>query len=152
MGGIWWLSSRRFQAPAGPEDLLRVAANLVHAPLYGALFLLFGAWFAAPSPAASTATSNRPSRPPALRRAWSLAAFGATLLYALVDELHQASTGRHPSAFDLVTDAAGALSALAIALYLAREGATDRGLLRRAAVGALACLAAAVLASFVGGA
>ena len=122
---------------------MRVAANLVHAPLYGGLALLFAAWFAAPFRGAARASASK---------AWSAAALAATVLYAIVDELHQSSVaGRHPSVLDLVTDAAGAASALWIALYLAREGATDRGLLRRLAASALLCLAAATVASFVGG-
>jgi hypothetical protein len=44
-----------------------------------------------------------------------LAAWGATVLYAILDEIHQAFTpGRSPSVADVMTDAFGAALALVI--------------------------------------
>ena len=63
----------------------------------------------------------------AVRRQWpsirrtALSAFGATMVYAISDELHQAFVpGRHPDPRDILTDAAGAALALLLALALER--------------------------------
>jgi hypothetical protein len=143
MAGIYGLSSRDFQAPSGPEGFWRVAANLVHAPLYGGLCLLFGAWLA---------PSAAPARVEVRARARTFAAaLGATILYAISDELHQGLVpGRHPAVLDVVTDATAAASVLWLAAYAARADARDAGLRARVAAAALLCLAAAALASFGG--
>jgi hypothetical protein len=137
MGGICWLSSRRFQVPAGRESFWRVAANFVHVPLFGGLCLLFVAGF--------PARGTRPGR-------GTLAAAGlSTLLYAILDELHQRRVpGRHPAALDVLTDATAAACVIGLVLYARRGTARDGGLLLGVLASALLCLAAAALASFVG--
>jgi hypothetical protein len=71
--------------------------------------------------------------------------------YALVDEWHQSMTpGRTPSAWDVLTDLAGAGATLAVAAYAGRAAARERGLWLRLAVGLAACMVAAALATYGG--
>jgi hypothetical protein len=121
--------------------------NLGHAPLFG----LLGVWFALALP------RERLRRGAGERAGWPRTAGGArtavlaaTAAWGVADELHQhlAGNGRDFSLFDVVTDVVGAACVLAVIDYAGRDGATDAGLLRRLALGVLACLAAAALATW----
>ena len=70
--------------------------------------------------------------------------------FGLVDELHQhlAGRGRDFSLFDVLTDVVGAACVLAVAAYVKRPGATAGGVAARLAVSTVACLAAAVAATW----
>ncbi len=145
MALIWTLSSQTFQAPKGPPGFWRVATNLAHAPLFAILALFIAAFALRPGGAGGE------RRWPHLGTQEGLAIFGATALWALVDEWHQALVpGRDPSAFDLLTDVAGAACVLWIIGYLGRAAASERGLRWRILGGSLLCLASASLVSLVG--
>ena len=54
--------------------------------------------------------------------------FGCAMLYALSDEFHQSFVpGRDPNALDLLTDAAGAATALGVAWWTARRRGAHPG-------------------------
>lgn len=72
-----------------------------------------------------------------------------SLAFALLDErLQRAVPGRTSSAWDLGTDAAGALSMLLVVAHVGAERAADAGLVARVAAGLAACAAAAALATW----
>ncbi len=138
---IWALSSGSFDTPPGvPSRLWSLAANLAHAPLFGLLALLaLGTLCARGVPA------PRPSR------AALCGAFLWALAWGVIDELHQSGTpGRHASAYDVVTDAVGALLVLWVAGYVTSERAHERGLLRRLGLGLVVCLLTAGVVTLVG--
>lgn len=136
MGLIRWLSS----LPAGeglPSWIGGYVTNLAHAPLFGLLAL----WAALVLP--------RAGGWPRLGPRHVAAVLGFVLLYAVLDELHQASSpGRHPSPYDVLTDLVGAACVLWIAAYLDAGAATERGLIWRLLLGVAFCLAAALLATY----
>jgi VanZ family protein len=135
MLSIWWLSSGpidvRMSVPA--SDFLW---NLAHAPVFGLLAALVSV-AAAPRPL--------PSGWPHPGRLACLVALLAVAAWAAIDELHQARSGRHGSAFDVATDLTGAACVLWLACYAGRSGADERGMRRRILVGLGACAAAAAL-------
>ena len=111
-GLIFALSAQpnlRFVADPGLDFVVR---KLGHMGVFGILAVL--AWRALSWRALSwRAVSWRAlAGSTAWRRPWAWA-FALTVLYAVSDELHQGFVaGRHPSAFDVAIDAAGALLAL----------------------------------------
>lgn len=136
---IWRLSSQSF-APTEPSFAFSVISNLTHAPLFG-LLALFLAALLAPRPA---------RRPADLGFGRAALVFLLVCAYALLDEWHQSHVPeRDASLLDLVTDAVAALATLAVALYLARADANERGLRRRLLLGVVACVAAAALGAAV---
>ncbi len=145
MGLIWALGAQTFQAPKGPPGFWRIATNLAHAPLF-AILALFAAAFAL-----SPQSSGGERRWPRVGAKEGLAILGVTILWAFVDEWHQSLVpGRDPSAFDLLTDFAGAACVLWVVGYLGREAASEQGLRWRLLGGSLVCLASASLVSVVG--
>ena len=136
MALVWWLSSR----PAGdaePHLLGSWITNLAHAPVFGVLALL------------AALCLPRAGRWPRLDRRARLAVLAFVLLYAAVDELHQASSpGRSPSPYDVVTDLVGAGCTLWIAAYVRARGSSERGLRRRLLAGVLLCLLSALAATY----
>ncbi len=105
MALIFFLSSqsRLPLLPLGWADALQDIAG--HFVAFGVLAILF-AWALSGSGVAHPLW-------------WSLA---MVLLYALSDEFHQSFVpGRHPDAFDIATDAAGATCALLLLRYLPRR-------------------------------
>ena len=135
---IWYLSGGPPpDVPATP--LFSFIFNLAHAPLFGVLALL----------AALALPRAAPRGWPRLSRDARLGVVSLVLLYAVIDEWHQSRTpGRMPTWHDVLTDVAGATATLAVAAYLARADAGPRARPGRLALGLLACLAAAALASF----
>jgi VanZ family protein len=120
---IWQASS--WKPSRAPEPwLVSYCRNGAHVVIFGVLAaLVHVALRAAPRRAAAT--------------------FLLVVLYAVVDEVHQGYVpGRHPSVFDLVSDAVGALWALAVLDWLQRGGRTRTW---RVA----ACLPLAVLAAYL---
>ena len=72
-----------------------------------------------------------------------------TLAYGVLDErLQRAVPGRSSSGWDLLTDAAGAVSMLLVVRHVGAERARDAGLAARVALGLAACAAAAALATW----
>jgi hypothetical protein len=145
---IWGLSSLSTRG-IGTLGRITFLGNLGHAPLFGLLAL----WFALALPREATA----PRRARAPRGGWPRAdragrarVLAAVALWGFGDELHQhlAGLGRDFSLFDLATDLVGAAATLAIVEYAGRDGASERGLWGRLALGALACVAAAALATW----
>lgn len=106
MGLIWWLSSQPDPGPdLGALDV--AAAKAAHLVLYGTLWLAF-AW--------------------ALRFERPLAAFGLTVAYGAVDELHQAQVeGRTGTPVDVAIDAIGAALAWAATAAVRRRRRGARG-------------------------
>jgi hypothetical protein len=145
---IWGLSSLSTRG-IGTFGRITFLGNLGHAPLFGLLAL----WFALALPRETTAPGRagapRSGWPQVDRagRAWVLA---AVALWGFGDELHQhlAGLGRDFSLFDLVTDLVGAAAVLAIVDYAGRDGAGERGLWGRLALGVAASVAAAALATW----
>ena len=111
---VWWLSSG--PPPAAPLGWrFAYVFNLAHAPLFGLLAL-----FAALALPRRAAHGPRP-RWPVLSRAACLTVFALVLVYAIVDEWHQASTPDRIAGWqDVVTDLVGAASTLGVAASLAR--------------------------------
>lgn len=141
----WALFVRRLsERPAGdlpPPILHGWLNNLAHAPLFGLLALW--AWLALP---------RRGGRPPTGR-----AAVAGLLVfvtgYGVLDECLQARVpGREASALDVVTDLVGASAVLAVGLAVLGEKDRERTLRRRLALGLIASLCSAALATFVPGA
>lgn len=113
-GGLIWLGSARdarfYTRPRGRLPLDRVPtawiAPFAHLFAFGGLAAL--CWWSWPwgSP-----------------RHRALVAFAATTAYGIVDERHQARVpGRDASAFDVVTDAAGAIAGIAVVTAISRRG------------------------------
>lgn len=142
MGFLWWLSSDTRDTGLN-LGLGGFVPNLGHAPLYATLAVC---WLIAWPRERPAHLGHRPWA----RLSWISAATLAALAlaYGVVDEWHQASVpGRDASPADLLTDLAGAGSTVLIARYAGSAGATEGGLWRRLALGVLACLAAAGLAT-----
>ena len=137
MGLIWCLSSRPVGHIERPGPWHSFLWNLAHGPEYGILTLLClplcpraGEWV-------------RLGRGPAL----SIVALAGS--WAVLDELHQGRVrGRASSVGDALTDVVSALVVLAVARYVIREDARNRGLVWRLSLGAAIVLAAVVLATF----
>ena len=136
MGAIRALSSL-------PGDSIAVAPglgyafNLGHAFLYG---VLAACWILC------LPRERGWPRLGAREAAWVLA---ATLAFAFVDErLQRAVPGRASSAWDLLTDAAGALALLWVVRHVGLERARDAGLVARILAGLALCAAAAALATW----
>jgi hypothetical protein len=142
MGFLWWLSSdtRDTGLNLGLGGFL---PNLGHAPLYAMLAVC---WLIAWPRERPAHLGERPwSR---LTLASALALTALPVAYGVVDEWHQASVpGRDASPADLLTDLAGAGSTVLVARYAGSAAANEVGLWRRLALGVLACLAAAGLAT-----
>jgi VanZ family protein len=135
-GLIWTLSSLEPGAIAERVTLAHGVSNLLHAPEFGMLALLL---------ALCLPRARGWAR---LDRTTLRAVLALVMLWALLDELHQARTpGRDPSLLDLLTDAAGAASTLWIAAYVGRPDARRGELARRLALCLLACAACAALAT-----
>jgi len=135
---IWYLSAGPPpKVPATPA--FSFVFNLAHAPMFGVLALL----------AALALPRAAPRGWPRLSAPARLCVLSLVLLYALVDEWHQARTpGRMSTWHDVLTDVAGAAATLSVAAYLARADAGAVGLALRLALGLCACGAAAALAAF----
>jgi hypothetical protein len=136
MGTIRALSSlpgdRLAQAPS-----LGYVYNLGHAFLYG---VLAACWILC---------LPRERGWPRLGARESALVLAATLAWAALDEhLQRAVPGRASSGWDLLTDAAGALSMLWVVRHVGLEHARDRGLWSRLAAGSALCAAAAALATW----
>jgi VanZ family protein len=135
-GLIWFLSSLEPRQISERITLGHGFNNLLHAPEFGMLALLL----ALASPRAGGWVR--------FDRVTLRTVFALVMLYALIDELHQARTpGRDASALDLLTDAAGAAATLWIAAYVGRPDARQGELVRRLAWGLAACVSAAALAT-----
>jgi VanZ family protein len=131
---LWHLSSK---TPAEIEPGLPVGSyawNLAHAPAYAAL----ATWLALAARRRGTSVA------PAGRTAAVIVI--ACLVYAIADEVHQGFVpGRDASALDVLTDLAGAASAVACL-----RAAADRARFARACLLALAaCASSAALATFL---
>jgi len=138
MGLIWALSDSEMPEVSS-AFYWPFLGNLFHAPLFGLLALC---WIAALGAAPEAGARPWPS---ARRLSYALL---LVLAYAIVDELHQASTpGRSPSTSDVVTDLIGAGSVAWVVAYLGTDGLTQAGLLCRLGWGLLACFGAAGLAT-----
>jgi VanZ family protein len=138
MSVIWWTSN--FSPPPAPRryDWRSVVQNFLHAPAFGLLALLL------------LLTLPRRGTWPVLHRPEQLVVVLGTLVYGVIDELHQASVpGRDLSVLDLMTDVTAAACVLWIVGYLGRTGATEAGLARRFALGLGACLLCALAATYV---
>lgn len=138
-GVIWFLSAQRPVVFDIGSAWGGVPSNLAHAPEYAVLAA--GLVLCGPRHDAWPVVSRRSV-------GWVLALLVA---YATVDEIHQGLVPlRDASVFDVLTDLVGACVLLRIA-YIVGPGAEPAPprLLRTLAGGALACLTAACLASFV---
>lgn len=138
-GLIWFLSAQRPVVFAIASAWGGVLSNLAHAPEYA----IFTAWVLLCAP-------RRDGWPVLSRRivGWVLA---VVVAYAAVDEIHQGLVPlRDASVFDVLTDLVGACVLLRIATIVGPRARTSPPQLLRTVVwGALACLVAACLASFV---
>ena len=117
MGGIFWLSQQ--SKPLG-QAASGVEAVVAHLGLYAGLGLLL-VWALALDGSRRGAGGEEP--------AWVLAslAFNLTVLYGVLDELHQAFVpGRTASEADLGLDAVGALIGVGLALLLPRLAKAQR--------------------------
>lgn len=142
-----WASSSTTIVTGHPGFLLRVVANLTHAPLFGILALLLTAALVprGGSPAAGPTPADEPRPWPGLGWRSVLVVF-LVALYGAVDEWHQSHTkGRDSSALDVLTDLVGAACVVWIVAYVGSPAAAERGLWRRLAAGLVACLACALL-------
>ncbi len=134
MALLWWASSR---SPSGatPSPFGPLVHNSMHVVAYACLAAsLWLTW------------SRRPVgalQPMRSRGAWSVAAF-----YGVVDELHQSFVpGRDSSAFDVLSDAAGAALAVALLRGLLCAAPTWR---RDAACASVAALVGVLAATYGG--
>lgn len=142
MGFLWWLSSDTRDTGLN-LGLGGFVPNLGHAPLYATLAVC---WLVAWPRERPGHLGARPWARLTLTSAIALAAL--PFAYGVVDEWHQASVpGRDASPADLLTDLAGAGSTVLVARYAGSATATESGLWLRLALGVLACLAAAGLAT-----
>ena len=133
---IWQLSAGRHIRVTGIGFEVPLVRNLAHSFEFGILALL------------AIPLLPRTNGWPLFRRLESLVLVGACLVYAFVDETHQALVpGRNASILDLVTDLAGILAVVYVARYVATEGSDGNGLWRRLLVGLLGCVAAAAAAT-----
>ena len=117
MGGIFWLSQ---QSNPLEEAASSAGAIVAHLGLYTGLGLLL-VWALASDGFPRKAYGEEPT--------WALAslAFALTVLYGVLDELHQAFVpGRTASEADLGLDAVGALIGVGLALLLPRLAKTTR--------------------------
>ncbi|HVS10620.1 MAG TPA: VanZ family protein [Planctomycetota bacterium] len=138
MGLILWASS----LPGGPgpwRPLRALVLNLGHAPLFGVLALL--------------AALSLPRRGgwPRLEAPATAGVLAFVLAFGVAVELYQhaVASGRDGSLLDVATDMTGAACALWVAGYLSRADAEDRGLWMRLAIGVVACVGAAALATWL---
>ncbi|MEM9380867.1 MAG: VanZ family protein [Planctomycetota bacterium] len=142
--GIFLLSSQsRSGGEAAWWELGGFTANLAHPFAFGLLALLL--------------VAAAPRRGGARARWTAVGAAGAlwigvlAVLYGVTDELHQSLVeGRDASLLDLLADAVGAFSVLAVIVYLGREDADDRGLDLRLGIGVAASVVAAGLSTLWG--
>jgi len=139
---IWALSSSSFdRPPGGPSVLWSALANLAHAPLFGllALFVL-----AAVLPRCEGVL-------PVVSRSHVLVALVAAGGYGALDEWHQSWTpGRDSTGLDVLIDLTGAACVLWVVAGVARHDARPdraRDVRKRLAVGMIACVLAAGVAS-----
>jgi hypothetical protein len=140
MAGVWRLSSMSKPVPVGVRVPLFLN-DLAHAPLFG-----LGAFAALVALPRRTA----PFRWPRLGRRECLAVLTLVLCYAVVDELHQATTpGRDASPGDVLTDLAGGWAVLLVATAVGRPDVRGGEVWRRLGLGALLCLAAAACSTFL---
>ncbi len=116
-----------------------VFSNLMHAPLYGGLALLWAG-----------ALLRRPDRAwPRLRLGEGLVLILLAFLYGCVDEWHQGSVpGRDPSGMDLVTDGVAAAAVVFVIAYLG-GACSERGLYGRLVGWSLACVSVAAAGVFL---
>lgn len=138
MAGIWFLSSRSFD-PGEPSTLFAVFSNLMHAPLYGVLALLWAG-----------ALLRRPDGTwPRLRLGEGCLLVLLPFLYGCIDEWHQGSVpGRDPSGMDILTDGVAALAVVLVISYLGGPS-RERGLYARLFGWALACVLVAAAGVFL---
>jgi hypothetical protein len=142
LAAVLWMSAIRALSSLPGERLghapgLGYVYNLGHALLYG---VLAACWILC---------LPRERGWPRLGAREASAVLALTLCFALLDErLQRAVPGRASSAWDLVTDAAGALALLWVVQHVGAERASDAGLLARTAAGLAACAAAAALATW----
>ena len=137
MSVIWWTSS--FSPEAAPRHYgwRSVAQNFLHAPAYGLLGLLL------------MLTLPRRTGWPRLTLGEQASVVAGTLLYGIVDELHQSQVpNRDLSVFDLLSDITAPICVLLVVSYLGRAEATESGLARRFALGLVACLICAGAAAY----
>lgn len=137
--GLIWFLSAQHPASLGIEgDWAGVVSNFAHAPEYGIL----AAWLALCSP--------RADGWPVLSRtgvAWILAILVA---YAGLDELHQSFVPhRDASMLDVVTDLVGACVLLRVVHLAGPHAPRPAPLWRTLLVGAVACLCAAIMSTFI---
>ena len=117
LGALWWSSSR-----TASDGLPRLGGPLAHNAMHVVAYACIAgsAWLA---------WSRRPVRAP--QRMRSIGSWSVAAAYGVVDELHQSYVpGRDCSAFDLVSDAAGA----ALAVFLLRGALGVPGRWRGAAL------------------
>ena len=143
---IWRMSAEATLIDVGlslPEWLASVLHDLAHPAAFGLLALLL-------VPLLPRAGHGR-ARWVVWSRARGAVLFGVAFGYGVVDEWHQSCVpGRVPSVFDVLSDAVGAAAVLVVVAYLSRPDADHRGAVRRLVLGAIACLAAAVVSSGLG--
>lgn len=142
---VWWLSSDSRDLGSGlalPEWLKALLHDLAHPFTFGLLALI------------TVPLLPRSGRGPEGKRwvSWTrargLVVLVAVATYGAVDEWHQSRVpGRVASVFDLLSDATGAAAVLVVVGYLSRPDADRAGVMKRLALGALACLGAAALSS-----
>ncbi len=137
MGLIWLLSSIEQGPGNGLLGRIQFFANLAHAPEFGLLCL----WLLLLLPRRDGWVELTS------RRCWAV--WGATISYAIVDEIHQRSVrGRDSTPFDVLTDGIGAACVLWIVRYVGTAEASERGLWRRLGIGSIACAASAFLSGY----
>jgi VanZ family protein len=135
---IWVLSSRSRPPPEHPSRIGSLLSNFYHAPAFGALAL----WLALALP--------RRAGWPELTRARTIAIMIAVLAYALIDEAHQSFVPRRDaSLLDVLTDLVGALCMLRGLQLLSDAELSQARIARFLVLGLLACIAAALIASFL---
>ncbi len=134
-GVIFFMSSRPAPSLGGAGEFAGVLGNFAHALEYG----VFAVFLALLAPRAAGWVDLRPRAVATI--------LAVVLLYAASDEWHQSFTPhRDASVFDVLTDLTGASATLACIAALGRRDA-GRALGIRFALGLLASLAAAALAT-----
>ena len=106
MAALWWSSSRT-PPPSEPDVVRAMLHNSMHVFAYGALAGSLLLWF------------GIETEPRTLRRRSALASVVLAVAYGGVDEWHQSRVpGRVCSAADLLSDAMGAVLAVAVVAHL----------------------------------
>lgn len=145
---IWWHSSKEGNIGVEPDFWWGWFTNLGHAPAFA--FVALGLLIIGLQSSGSHTDRPPGGRLPVVSRKTAGGVMAITVVYGLVDEIHQSFVlGRTASVFDLLTDTCGAASVVWVVAYLTRENASSAGLRWRLLLGSVACILSALLATLM---